>query len=443
MLDEPPSPGAVDLLALSAAVLGCVFGSSFFSFSETCLTSLPESRAQSIISRDPRRNGVLLLWIEKPHEVLTTILVGNNLANIIATALMTRLAMITWGEAAVTAAVGIMTFLVLVFGEVTPKTLARQHAARLAVPVMQVLRFLRILLFPVTWLLSLVARLAVRLTGGDTKPGSDVTEDEIQAMIDLGSREGMISGAKARYLRSVFDLGTRSVREVLVARREIEAINLDASVEELLCQVAGSPHSRIPAYRGTIDDIVGILHARDLLQRLALPGARISREELEGLLREPLLVPETMVLERLLRLFRRSRQHLVVVLDEFGGTMGIVTLEDVLEELVGEIWDEHDEAEAPVLVRRGPGRWHAHGRLPASVLEKTTGIELSREGYDTLAGLLLQLAGEVPAVGRRFELADATFEVLSGDEKKVGLVSIELRESGSTGPRAPAANSRT
>jgi len=425
---EPPVPGepASASLALVVAVGACVVASAFFSLSETCLTSLTEARTQAIVARSGRRGRVLLSWLERPHEVLTTILVGNNVANIVATALMTRLALQLWGEVAVSSAVGIMTFLVLVFGEITPKTVARQHAVRLAVPVMHVLRVLAFALAPVTWLLARLATASARLTGGRGAAGSsDVTEDEIEAMIDLGSREKTIAPLKARYLRGVFGLGTRSAREIMVARTDVDAIDGDWPVEQIVRRLAESQFSRMPVYRGTIDSVVGILHGRDLL--LALVGRRDlpTADELHALLREPIFVPETMVLERLLRLFRRTRQHLVVVLDEHGGTAGIVTLEDVLEELVGEIRDEHDDEESPVIVRRGPGRWQADGRIPLTALGLAIGVDLPRESVDTLAGLLMRAAGKVPEPGSRLELSGVRFEVLSGDEKRVGQVRVE------------------
>lgn len=417
----PSWPGLV------AAFASCLLGSCFFSFSETCLTSLSESRAHAILGAQPRRGGVLRLWLDTPHEVLTTILIGNNIANSLAAVIMAQLTNVLFGKVAIAWASGLMTLLVLVFGEITPKTLARQHADRAAIPVLLALRVFHSLLRPVTWLFVVLARGAVRLFGKDMHDGQDITEAELQAMVDLARREGILDTAKARYLRAVFDLAERQVREIMVARPDMDVLDLDADPAELVRGVDASEHSRIPVYRGDVDNVVGVLHAKDLLHLLASREGAVGREQLQLLLRQPLFVPESMRLETLLGVFRESHQHLVVVLDEFGGTAGIATLEDVLEELVGEIRDEHDEAfMEPALVEAGPSRWTAPGRLPLMMLERQLGLETPRDsGYETLAGLLMDLAGEVPQPGHQRTFHGFRFEVLTGDERRIGLVRIE------------------
>lgn len=438
LTDDPPEATG-GAMGLALAVGLCVLASAFFSFSETCLTSLSDSRAHALIARGGRRARVLLLWLERPHEVLTAILVGNNLANIVATALMTRLAQDLWGQAAVSVAVGIMTFLVLVFGEVTPKTLARRHAAAVAVPALHVLRPVNAVLRPVTWLLAKVAVVALRLSGGQGAGGRDVTEEEIEAMIDLGRREGALPEDKSRYLRGIFELETRTVREIMVARPDVVALDLDQPIDELVRQVDEAPHSRLPAYRGTIDRIVGVVHVKDMMHVLARRKGRATAEDFAGVLREPRFVPESLALNKLLDLFLRSRQHLVVVLDEYGGTTGLATLEDVLEELVGEIQDEYDPAVDQLLVSRGPESWTAPGRLAVSVLEQELDLQLPREQpFDTLAGLLMHLAGEVPAVGSEQEWGGFRFRVVTGDAKRVGIVRLDrIAPEDASLPRRP------
>lgn len=425
------APATSDASRLSLAFAACLAASCYFSFSETCLTSLSESKARAILGTGGPRAGVLHLWIERPHHVLTTILIGNNIANSLAAVLMAQLTNVLLGDVAIAWASGSMTLLVLVFGEITPKTLARQHAEATAVPVLLVLRVFNLLFKPFTWMFVLVTSGFVRLAGGDIGGGQDVTEAELQAMIDLGKREGSLSVGKAGYLRAVFDLADRQVREVMVSRTDIDALDLDQPPDELVRQVDSSEHSRLPAFRGSMDDVVGVLHGKDLLHLLASREGPVTRREIRNLLRQPLFVPETMRLETLLSVFRESRQHLVVVLDEFGGTAGIATLEDVLEELVGEIRDEHDrKEEIPELVPAGPGRWTTTGRLPLGVMERSLDLELPKElGYETLAGLLMDLAGDVPAEGSRHRFGGFSFEVLTGDERRVGLVRI-VREPG-------------
>jgi putative hemolysin len=408
-------------------LLLCLVASAFFSFSETCLTSLSESKAHAILARGSRHASVLELWLAQPHEVLTTILIGNNVANNYAPVLMTALVQVWTGKPSLALAGGLMTVLVLLFGEITPKILARQYAERTAVPVLLVLRAFYVVIRPATWLFVAIPRGIGRVFGWEIGRNQDVTEDEIQAMIDLGRREGVLAETKGEYLRAVFELADRQVRDIMVARMDLVALDLDLPPEELVRRADGCDHSRIPVYRGSIDDIVGVLHVKDLLHLLASSEAPADHKAIKLLLRQPRFVPETMKLETLLATFRSGRQHLAVALDEFGGTAGIVTLEDVLEELVGEIRDEHDpDVEEAALVAAGPQRWTAPGRLPLAVLERELELEIPRgAAYETLGGLLMDLAGTVPKEGQRLSRRGWKFEVLTGDDKRVGLVRIE------------------
>jgi CBS domain containing-hemolysin-like protein len=420
---------AGDWIPLAVAFAACLLGSCFFSFSETCLTSLSESRALALMGGGGRRVSVLRLWLDSPHEILTTILIGNNIANSLAAVLMAQLTMVVLGQIAIAWASGAMTILVLVFGEITPKTLARQHADRAAVPVLLVLRLLHLGLYPVTWIFVRIASLAVRLAGSELSGAQDVTESELRAMVDLARREGILDPTRARYLSAVFELKDRQVREIMVARPEIDALDLEVAPAELVRQADGSEHSRLPVFRGDVDEILGVLHSKDLLHLLATTDEQVSTRRLQLLLRQPIFVPEAMRLESVLAAFRESRQHLAVVLDEFGGTAGIVTLEDVLEELVGEIRDEHDDSEVePALVPAGPGRWTAPGRLPLAELERDLGLNVPKEaGYETLAGLLMDVAGRVPEPGYSLEWQGWRFRVLTGDDRRIGLVRLEGR----------------
>ena len=426
MASAIPDPASVtpdDLLLQVLVIAACIVTSAFFSFCETCLTSLSHGKIHAILATQGRRAGVLNLWLERPHQVLTTILVGNTVVNALASALLGKVADDLWGSDGVTYAVAIASFLILVFGEITPKTLARQVAMKAAVPAMHVLRVAHVLLWPVTWVMTHLSRWATQLMGIQV-PTGDVTQEEIEAMIDLASREGVLTGGKGEYLSAVFRMSTRAAREVMVARTDIAALDLDLAPDELIRRVDESGHSRIPVYRESVDEIVGVLLAKDLLHALIEKDRAPTRDEIRALVREPLFVPESLRLDKLLRLLRRGGQHLAVVLDEFGGTSGIATLEDVLEELVGDIRDEHDAHDAPVLVRRGPGRWRADGRLPLKALEEDLGLEFGDIAFDTLGGLLMDLAGEVPKTGSAYEFGGFRFEVLDADAKRVGLVRL-------------------
>ncbi|MEM7244344.1 MAG: hemolysin family protein [Acidobacteriota bacterium] len=407
----------------------CLLGSAFFSFSETCLTSLSESKAKAVQDTWGRRGEVLTLWRESPQGVLTTILIGNNVTNVLAPVLLSELMRAMLGEDRVAVALAwassITTFMLLVFGEITPKTLARQHSERLAVPVMTLLAPIHSLLRPATWVFVRLARLAVRMFGGELSGAQGMSAGEIQAAIDLGQRAGVLDRSRARALNGVFALADTPVREIMVARPEMECLDLEGDAGDLVERVSRTRFSRLPVVRGHVDEVVGVLHVKDLLRELAR-GAEPSTRLLRRLSRQPLFVPETTRLDRLLGVFQSDRQHLAVVLDEHGGTAGVVSLEDILEELVGEIHDEHDTGEEMRLVPAGTSRWVAPGRLPIAVLQRQLGLELPREpGYETLAGLLMDLAGHVPIEGSRWAVGGLRFEILVGDERRLDLLRIE------------------
>jgi len=414
-----------------AVIAGLLF-SAFFSGTETALTSLSEARTRQLVEESGRKNHPLALWLHHPERVITTLLTGNTLANIGLSAVVTDLVMRYGAQYAVAIATGATTFVVLTFCEITPKTLAKRYPVGVSLTVAPIVALLYYLLFPVTYLLQGISAGLLSLAG-KRKREATLTGAEIEYLIDLGSRQGVLDEVKKQLLTSVLEFADLLVKDIMVPRTRIVGIEKRASLQETMRVVSESEHSRIPIYEGSVDNIVGILFVKDLVRDLQ-KGMAPQGFKLEAYVKPSFFVPEPMKISRLLREFQRRKTHMAVVVDEFGGTSGVVTLEDVVEEIVGEIQDETD-IEEKALKALPDGRYVADAAAPLRECERTLGVAFPEEGdYETLGGFLTAMSGKVPAVGSVVVWEDLTFLIRGADERRVTKVEISRRKEG-----APAA----
>jgi len=439
----------LDGLATWEWLLGAfvLLGSSFASGTETALTALGDLRARQLAESGGRRAHLLALWVEHPERVLSSLLVANTVFNIGGGALAGDLASgiaAAHGIAQATAlgiATGIATTLVLFFGEVVPKTVAKRRPVQVAlfsIPFVHVLHFV---LWPVSSGLVRATHAIVRLFGGKpVSPAPAVTSEEVEYIIEMGTREGVLDAVKEELLNSVLEFADRVVKEIMVPRTRMVAIDREAPADEIVRVVTENPYSRMPVYESSIDNIVGVLMVRDIIGELKKGG--LKSIPFEKLLKPAFFVPEQMKISRLLKEMQRRKTHLAVVVDEFGGTSGLVTLEDVLEEIVGEIQDEADAEAAPVKPL-GPDVWIAEATVPLRELEEflnreagaSDELHFPEEGdYETLGGFVTATAGRVPPVGAVLEWDGLVFTIRGGDERRVTRVEIARREA----PRAAA-----
>ncbi|WP_183356581.1 hemolysin family protein [Geomonas silvestris] len=251
-----------------------------------------------------------------------------------------------------------------------------------------------------------------------------VTEAEIQEIMDAGEEEGLINEEENAMIRSILTLRDSVVREIMLPRTEMACLSADMRLSEVLKEIIACGHSRLPVYQGTIDNIIGLLYAKDLLRYWGLPDDQV---ELRKLLRVPYFVPETKDLEALLHDFKKRRVHLAVVIDEYGGTAGLVTIEDLLEQIVGDIQDEYD-LEEEMLVEEGDGAIVVDGRLPIEELEEHFDVEIEREKFETVGGLIFHLAGSIPCAGEHFVSDSLELTVLEADERRISRVRIVKRD---------------
>jgi len=423
-----------------------LLGSSFASGTETALTALGDIRARQIAESSGRRGRLLSLWVNHPERVLSSLLVANTifaigggaLAGDVASSLASANGLSPATSLGI--ATGVATTLILFFGEVVPKTVAKRHPVKVAVFSIPLVYVLYWLLWPVSTGLVRATHALVRLFGGG--PGSQgpaVTSEEIEYLIEMGTREGVLDAVKEELLNSVLEFADRVVKEIMVPRTRMVAIDREAPPDEIVRVVTENPYSRMPVYEGSIDNIVGILMVRDIIGELK--KGELKAIPFEKLLKPAFFVPEQMKISRLLKEMQRRKTHLAVVVDEFGGTSGVATLEDVLEEIVGEIQDEADAEAAPVK-SLGQNTWIADATVPLRELEEFLNREVDGasepqpelrfpdEGdYETLGGFVTATAGRVPHVGAVLEWDGLTFTVRAGDDRRVTRVEIARRQA--------------
>lgn len=445
-------------------LLGLLFilASAFCSGTETALTALGDARARQLVESSGRRGKLLALWVRRPEGVLSTLLVGNTLVNIGAGALAGNLAHRLaaahgWPDATILAvATAAVTCAILFAGEIIPKTIGKRHPIQWSLSVMPAVHLLYWSLWPVTTGLVRATNAIVTAFGGARPPTPAVTSAEIEYLIEMGTREGVLDEVKEELLNSVLEFADRVVKEIMVPRTRMAAIDRDAPPEEILRIVTENPYSRMPVYRDSIDNVLGVLLVREIVPELAR-GPRQAVAALDKLLKPPFFVPEQMKISRLLKEMQKRKTHLAIVVDEFGGTSGLATLEDVIEEIVGEIQDEGDVEAVPVR-EVASGVYLADAGVPLRELEDFLNERAGAEGedpdheikfpeegdYETLGGFVTATAGRVPPVGALVAWDGLTFTVRAGDERRVTRVEIARRREGgeaalAEGPREAVA----
>ena len=403
------------ILAISA------LGSGFFSGSETALIGIQQERVHQL-ARSSRRGRRVQQLAGDPDRLLSTLLVANNLVNILgaslATALFIDLLGNSWGPWVATA---VVTAVILVVGEITPKTLATRYPERFSLAVAPTIWRLSAVLGPVARFFTAITRGLLHIAGvSETSTDRDVTEDDIRALSELGLAAGGIESIEHEILDSLFTLADRPVREVMTPRIDLATLEEPVTLEAVRAAVAATGHSRYPVSAGDPDDLRGVLYVKDLVQLHDSP----TPEAISALLRNPMFVPESAPILTVLQDLRTGRSAFAMVLDEHGGVEGIVTVKDLVAELVGELQDEYDPG-APSVTRVGLQLWLADGRVPLEDLAEAVEIEPPEGPYSTAGGLLLALAGRIPEEGDQIRLDGLMFTVLQMDRNQINRIQIQ------------------
>src|SRR3954463_10272163 len=398
-----------------------LFLAGFFSSAETALTALGEARVQHLAETRGWRGSLLLLWKRHPERILSALLLGATLVNVgmgSITALIADEMGLSNGLVLLT---GITTVVLLIFGEITPKTLAKRHPTGFALALMPLVALIYFLLWPLAWLFVQIPRALSRAIKVEASSES-VTSQELEYLIELGARQGSLDKVKERLLSSVLAFTEVLVKEIMLPRTQVVALEAGATYDEVMKLATESELSRIPVYRETMDDVAGILYVKlmlaDMRKNLDPKSFQLSKY-----VKRPFFVPEVMKVSRLLAEMQRRKTHIAIVVDEFGGTSGIVTLEDVVEEIVGEIHDESDVEEKKLRVQ-SDGVVLADGGVSLRELEEHLQIDFPDEDYETLGGFLTATAGRVPPTGSLVVWGGLTFTVKMADERRVLKVEV-------------------
>lgn len=369
--------------------------SALYSMSETAMMALTRGRARRLADEGSRGGAEIERMAREPNRVLGTVLVGNNLTNIAASAIATALFVTALGPAGITVATVVMTVVVLLVAEITPKTYAAHHPDRVALTLHRLLATSAIIFTPVVNVLSWMGLGVIRALGGQADGRRLLTEEEIRNLVDVGQEEGLLEQEEREMIQGIFELSDTAVHQVMVPRMDMHTISADTTLASAWEAVIQAGHSRIPVWRESIDNVIGVLYARDIL---AYARERSLDTPVASLLRPAYYVPESKKIDELLADFRRERTHIAVVLDEFGGTAGLVTIEDLLEEIVGEIQDEYDKDEPPYRAV-GADEVEADGRLALEDLPERFRVPETDADVDTLGGFILHLLGRAPVQG--------------------------------------------
>ena len=395
--------------------------SAFFSSAETSLTTINKLRIRSLVDENVRGAKMVSLIIEDPSKMLSAILIGNNIVNLSASALTTALAIRLWGNAFAGIATGILTLFILIFGEITPKTIATIHAEKLALAYAPIIYFLIQVLTPVVYLINKLSLALLMLMKVDpNKRNAIITENELRQFLDASHEEGVIESEERKMITNVVDFGDALAKEVMVPRIDMAFVNTDMTYLELIEAFRVDKYSRMPVFEETRDNIIGIINLKDLF---FFRGDE-SDFNIKNFLREPFFTYEFKKTSELLNEMRRDSIPMAIVLDEYGATAGLITLEDLLEEIVGEIRDEYDDDEVDSIIPLGNNEYLAEGTAKLEEINDALGLSLESEDYDSIAGHIIHLLDHLPNEGEQITENNITFTVRAVDKNRIDKVHI-------------------
>lgn len=412
---------------ISIFVLICLSG--FFSGSETALTAASRARMFGLEKDGNKRASLVNRIRERKDRMIGALLLGNNLVNILASALATSVFLNLVGETGIVYATLIMTFVVLIFAEVLPKTYALKYADSMAMAIAPIIRLVIVVFSPITEMVTKIVALVLKAFGVDMSTASgDADEEELRGAIEMhsvGINAQHVQNADERkaMLRSILDLAEVEVDEIMTHRKNVVTIDIDTPLPELIDAILDCPYTRVPMWKDNPDNVVGVIHAKQLLREVRNVEGDFDKLDVNKIALDPWFVPDTTSLFDQLQAFRERREHFALVVDEYGSTMGIVTLEDILEEIVGEIDDEHD-MNVPGVRVQPDGSYLVEGQVTIRDLNRAFDWNLPDENYATLAGLILHEAKMIPESGQAFSFFGFRFKIVKRMRHQISLIRL-------------------
>lgn len=401
--------------------------SGFFSATETALTAFKRIKLKKVEEENPRAAHLLKIWIRKPNEILTAILLGNNIVNILASSIATIFIYNILGDKvsegqAVFSVTLIMTIVILIFGEITPKIIAKTYSDKISQVVIKPMYYLSIVAFPLIYILTMISRILGNIFGVKiSNEALIITEEDIKSMVNVGEEEGVLEEEEKKMIHSIFEFGDSTVKELMVPRVDMFAIEGSKSIDEVWDELLQMGFSRIPVYEEKVDNIIGIVYLKDLLP--IIKAGRTS-EMIKLFVREAYFIPETKLSFDLLAEFREKKIHIAVVVNEYGGTVGLTTIEDLLEEIVGEINDEFDE-ENEQIIKLNENQFRVDAATEIELLNRDLQLNLpEKEEYETLGGFIYYFLGKIAEKGESFEIENFHMKVEDVENHRIKGVII-------------------
>ena len=398
-----------------------LLGSGFFSASETSLMSLSKIRIRYMEDEGVKGAKLVGSLIEKSSDLLSSILVGNNIVNIAATSVSTSLFINIFGDGGVAIATAVMTVLVLVFGEITPKTIAANSPEKVAVVVSKPISIIMKITKPIVWVFNLLTGIIFKIMGIDNdgvKPF--ITEEELKAMVNVSHEEGVLEMEERGIINNVFQFGDMQAKEAMIQRLDMVAIDIEDSYDEIIELFKSEKLSRLPVYQESIDDIVGILNIKDII---FLSDEEIENFDIKDYVREAFFTYEFKKITQLLEEMKKEKTQMAIVVDEYGGTAGLLTIEDLVEVIVGDIDDEYDEEEEEI-VKINDNEYLVEGSTKISDVNEQLGINLESEEFDSIGGFIIGYLKRIPEENEIIEVEDVKFKVESIDKNRINKIRI-------------------
>lgn len=436
-MDDPSSIFDAAFWLTCVAIIVLLMLSGFFSGSETALTAASRSKLRARADKGDAGADAALNVTADSERLIGAILLGNNVVNILSASLATAMFTHLLGSSGVAIATLVMTVLVLIFSEVMPKTYAISAPENVASRVARPIRWITLFLSPIVVVVRLIVRGFLGLFGLQTDPESNMfsVHDEIAGALSIGHATGAVHKEDRDRLLGALDLGNRTVDEIMRHRSGIEMIDADTPPSEILGMILNSPHTRLPVYKGERENVAGVVHAKDLLRavnkavRESGDPAAVQKFDIMDVAMQPYFVPDTTALDEQMREFLKRRTHFALVVDEYGSLRGLITLEDILEEIVGEIADEHDTEADQTLIPNATGDYSVDGDMTIRDLNRQLDWQLPDDEANTIAGLVIHMAQSIPDPGQIFSFHGYRFEVVSRRENRITKLRIRPLEA--------------
>ncbi|MBO5088420.1 MAG: HlyC/CorC family transporter [Lachnospiraceae bacterium] len=399
--------------------------SAFFSSAETALTTVNKHRLRSLAEKGNKSAQKVLNLVENPAKMISAILIGNNIVNIGASSLTTTFVTEVFGNAYIGLATGILTLVVLLFGEITPKTLATLYSEKISLVYIHIVAPMTVLLTPVIWIvnkLSAVIFFVMRID--QSKAKDQMTEGELRTIVDVSVEDGVIEKEEKSMINNVVDFGDSKAKDVMIPRADMVLISVDATFDEVFDIFNEEHYSRLPVYDDNKDSVIGILYMKDLFLYQNKVDRKKQSFSVRNIMREPFFVYEYQKTSSIMAEMRERFVSLAIVLDEYATAVGLITIEDLIEEIVGEIRDEFDMDELETVTKIEENRYEIDGAMKLSDLEDNIGIRLESENYDSLGGYVIELLDHLPTEGETVKKDGITLKVVSMDKNRIDRVAI-------------------